>query len=114
MQNAKDTLAATTQHGVRTAVHLMSRWLRVDHLHLHMPLLSKTWYADTLLSKVKSIRGNTYANLFTQGRFTKVVPMTARSDAGQLLVDFMDDVGIPKRLITDDAGEFTGKRKSVR
>ena len=43
-----------------------------------------------------------------QGRFTKVVTMTSQSDAGQLLVDFTDDVGIPKRLVTDGAGEFTG------
>ena len=111
LQTSEDTLAATTQHGVHTAVHPMSRRLQVDHLHLHRPLLRGTWYADTLLSKVKSIRGNTCANVFTQGRFTKVVPMTARSDAGQLLVDFTEDVGIPKRLVTDGAGEFTGEGK---
>ena len=111
LQTAKDTLAATTQHGVRTAVHPMSRRLRVDHLHLQRPLLRGTWYADTLLSKVKSIRGNTCANVFTQGRFTKVVPMKSRSDAGQSLVDFTDDVGIPERLVKDGAGELTGKGK---
>ena len=111
LQTAKDTLAATTQHGVRTAVHPVSRRLQVDHLHLHRPLLRGTWYADTLLSNVKSIRVNTCANVFTQGRFTKVVPMTARSDAGQLLVDFTEDVGIPKWLVTDGAGEFTGEGK---
>ena len=37
--------------------------------------------------------------------------MTARSDAGQSLVDFTDDVGIPERLVMDGAGEFTGKVK---
>ena len=35
--------------------------------------------------------------------------MTSQSDAGQSLVDFTDDVGIPKRLLTDGAGEFTSK-----
>ena len=35
--------------------------------------------------------------------------MKARSDAGQSLVDFTYDVGIPERLVTDGAGEFTGK-----
>ena len=63
------------------------------------------------MSKVKSIRGNICANEFTQGRFTNVVPMTAQSDAGQLLVDFTDDVGIPERLVMDGAGGFTGKGK---
>ena len=61
------------------------------------------------MSKVKSIRGNNRANVFMQGRFTKVVPMTAQTDAGQSLVDFTDDVGIPERLFTDGTGEFTGK-----
>ena len=63
------------------------------------------------MSKVKSIRGNNCANVFTPGRFTMVVPVTACSDAGQSLVDFTDDVGIPKHLVTDGAGEFTGKGK---
>ena len=81
LQTSKDTLAATTQHGVHTLVHPMSRRLQVDHLHLYRPLLCGAWYAGTLLSKAKSIRGNTYANVFTQGNFTKVVPMTAPFDA---------------------------------
>ena len=58
---------------------------------------------------MKSIQGNTCANIFTQGKFTKVVPAAARSDAGKTLIDFTDDVGIPEELITDGAGEFTGK-----
>ena len=53
LQTAKDTLTATTQHGVRTAVHPMSRRIQVDHLHLHRTLLPEPWYADTLFSKVK-------------------------------------------------------------
>ena len=43
-----------------------------------------------------------------QIKFTKVVPMTAQSIAGKSLVDFTNNVGIPKRLVTDGAGEFTG------
>ena len=74
-------------------------------------VLRGMWYVDTLLSKVKSIRGNNCANVFTQVRFKKVVPMTARSDARQSLIEFTDDVGIPKHLVTDGAGEFTGKGK---
>jgi hypothetical protein len=35
--------------------------------------------------------------------------MTSRKDAGKSLVDFMDDVGIPERLVTDGATEFTGQ-----
>ena len=33
LETVKATLGVMTQHGVQTAVHPMSRWLRVDHLH---------------------------------------------------------------------------------
>jgi hypothetical protein len=109
LQTAKDTLEVTTQHGIRTAVHPMSRRLRVDHLHLHRPRLQGMWFVDTLIAKVKSLLGNKCANVFTNGRFTKVVPILSRADAGESLIDFTDDVGIPEMLMTDGAGEFTGR-----
>ena len=86
IHTANDTLEVTTQHGVCTAVQPTTRRLRVDHIHLHRPLLQGTWFAGTMMSKVKSIRGNNCANIFTQGKFTKVLPMTARSESGQSLI----------------------------
>ena len=109
IDTAKKTLEVTTQKGVRTAVHPMTRRMRVDHLQLHRPLMKGTWHVDTLSAKVKSRNGNTCANVFTQGKYVKVIPMTAKSDAGKSLVDFTDDVGIPETLVTDGAGEFTGR-----
>jgi hypothetical protein len=38
-----------------------------------------------------------------------VVPTTSHKDAGKLLIDFTDDVGIPELLITDGATEFFGR-----
>jgi hypothetical protein len=35
--------------------------------------------------------------------------MISRKDAGKPLIDFTDDVGIPERLVTDGATEFTGR-----
>jgi hypothetical protein len=35
--------------------------------------------------------------------------MTSRQDAGKSLIEFTDDVGIPERLVTDGATEFTGR-----
>ena len=61
------------------------------------------------MSEVNSIRGNKCANIFTQGKFTKVVPMTACSESGQFLVNFTDNVRIPKHLVTNGAGEFTSR-----
>jgi hypothetical protein len=95
------------------AIHPMTRRVRVDHLHLHHPRLRGTWYADTLLSKVKSKLGNMCANVYTQGKFTGAIPMTSRKDAGKSPIEFTDDVGIPKRLVTDGATEFTGPKYGV-
>jgi hypothetical protein len=36
-----------------------------------------------------------------------------QKDAGKSLVDFMDDVGIPERLVTDGATEFTGRHTEL-
>jgi hypothetical protein len=100
LQMAKDTLKVTT-------VHPMSRRLRVDHLHLHRPRLQGMWFLDMLIAKVKSLLSNKCASVFTNGKFTKVVLMLSHADAGESLIDFTDDVGIPKMLMTDGAGEFT-------
>jgi hypothetical protein len=35
IQTAKDTVRVTTQRGIRTAIHPMTRRVRVDHLNLH-------------------------------------------------------------------------------
>jgi hypothetical protein len=105
----KATLGMKTQHGVPTAVHPMSRWLRVDRLHLHRPRLKGTWSLDTLIAKVKWLLGNKCANVFTNGKYTKVVPITSQKEAVESLIDFTDDVGIPETLVTDGATEFTGK-----
>ena len=39
----------------------------------------------------------------------KVVPMQAHTNAGESLINFTDDVGIPEMLTTDGAGEFTSR-----
>ena len=46
-----------------------------------------------------------------QGKFTRVIPMMSHKDAGKSLIEFTDDVGIPERLITDGAMEFTGRHR---
>jgi hypothetical protein len=109
LETAKATLDVMMQHGVRTVVHPMSRRLRVDHLHLHRPRLKGTWYLDTLIAKVKSLLGNKCANVFTNGKYTKVVPMASWKEAAESLIDFTDDVGILETLVMDGATEFTGK-----
>jgi hypothetical protein len=81
----KATLDVTMQHGVQTAMHPMSRWLRVDHLPLHRPKLKGMWYLDTLITKVKSLLGNKCANVYM-----KVMPMRSQKEAAELLIDIRD------------------------
>jgi hypothetical protein len=63
----------------------MSRQLRVDHLQLHRPRLKGTWYLDTLIAKVKLLLSNMCANMFTNGKYTKVVPMVSWKEAAESL-----------------------------
>jgi hypothetical protein len=67
------------------------------------------WYLDTLIAKVKSLLGNKCANMFTNGNYTKVVPIASQKEAAESLIDFTDDVGIPETLVMNGATEFTGK-----
>ena len=71
-------MSATTHRGMQTPEEPMYRRLRVDHLDIHCKRLNGTWYADTLISKVNSILGNTVANVYTQGKLFKVYHITAR------------------------------------
>jgi hypothetical protein len=71
--------------------------------------LKGTWYLDTLIAKAKLLLGNKCANMFTNGKYTKVVPLANQKEAAESLIDFTDDVGIPETLVTDGATECTGK-----
>ena len=64
---------------------------------------------DHLNSRVVSLQGNKGAHVLTNGRSTKVLPMVLRSMAGDSLCQFSQDIGIPDCLITNLAGEHTGK-----
>jgi hypothetical protein len=109
LQMAKDMLGVTMQNGVWTVVHPMSRRLRVDHLHLHSPRLQGMWLLDTLIAKAKLPLHNKCVNVIMNGKFTKVVPIASCADAGESLIDFTDDVGIPEMLMMDGAGKFTSR-----
>jgi hypothetical protein len=67
------------------------------------------WFIDTLVLKVKLLLGNKVMNVFMNVKFMKVVPMQARTNAGESLINFTNDVGIPEMLTMDGAGEFSGR-----
>ena len=66
------------------------------------------FHVDLLYAKTKSLRGNSYATVYTDGRYTAVYLIATRDNAGRTLGDFAQDVGIPDYLTGDLAGELSG------
>ena len=108
LETAQRMLRATTQQGIRSAVHPIFRCYRVDHLHFHRKRLHTTFHTDTLFSNIISLRGNKCAQVFTNGAFTAVYPIMLKSHVGDSNQEIINDVGIPDRLYVDLAAEHTG------
>jgi hypothetical protein len=87
----------------------------VDTNNFNRQRLSDVFYTDTLFSKVKSLNGNVCAQLYTNGRCTRVFLMPSKSSEhiAQTLREFVDDVGIPKTLICDLVTEQVGTHNYV-
>ena len=107
---ADRTLKATTQLSTR---HLNGKIHRRVRTRMHQRRYKQLWghlsrfSSDTFKSKVKSLRGSQYFQLFcNSGAFTKVYPLNGRSDAHLALNKFLHEIGIPSELHTDGAGEL--------
>jgi len=111
---AKKTLRVTTQSGIRNVYAPAERKLRQRTTHLNFPNLRGRWYTDTLFSKVKSIRGNKGAQVFTNGKgFDCIYPHVSKSCAGEGLTRFIQDVGVPQTLVMDGAMEQIGRQSEM-
>jgi len=105
---AERTLRTTTQEGMWYVQGQMERRLRTSQAHLRYPVLNVTIYSDTMFPGIKSIQGYTCVQVFTDGHaFVRVYPLKKKADAHHSLVKFIQDVGIPKTLLTDNAPEET-------
>ena len=82
---AKNTLAVTTQRGVRHSIHPLNRCYRVDHLDLHQNRLKGQWYLDHLIARKKSLNQNTGAWVFTNGNYSKVYLVRSRPKVASAL-----------------------------
>jgi hypothetical protein len=60
-------------------------------------------------SRVKSLSQNTGAFIFTTGTFTKIYPVESTARAGEVLAEFVRDVGVPTDLRADLASYFSGR-----
>ena len=75
------TLRVTTQRGIRSAVMPLSRRYKSDLIY-HTPRLGGLWYGNTLISNIKTIEGNTCAQIFD---FVEVYPMESKAMVGDAL-----------------------------
>jgi hypothetical protein len=111
---AAKTRQVTTQKGIRTVTGHLTRHYRTKQAALQYDQLGEwhgRFYSDTFFSAVKSIQGNTTAQLFVNDiGYYHCVPMKSKADAGNALLEFIQEVGIPAALHTDDAKELTSGR----
>jgi hypothetical protein len=111
LDTAHRTLTATTQMGLRRVLHPTERRYRTRQSHLRFPNLNMTMYTDTMFATVKSTRGNTCAQIFTDGQgFDTFDPMKGKGEAPDALMKVIRNVGIMKDLVSDGAPEETRGR----
>ena len=104
LSTATRTMRSTTQSGIRNILAPSERKLRQRLDHMRYPNLRGRWYSDTWFSQVKSKRQYTCSQMFTNGLgFDIPFPLRKESDAAQGLDAFIQQVGIPQTLVTDNA-----------
>lgn len=116
---AQKTRLVTTQKGIRNVTDHLTRRYRTKQAALRYDQLGGRhgrFYSDTFFSSIRSTRGNTMGQLFVNDiGFYHFVPMKSKSEAGNALLEFIQDIGVPSALHTDDAKESTsGRWEQVR
>ncbi|MGH7954978.1 MAG: hypothetical protein ACREOZ_03370, partial [Gloeomargaritales cyanobacterium] len=71
---------------------------------------------DTMFATHKSVLNNSCGQIYVNDlEFVRFIPMRSKSEAGDSLAEFIQDIGIPLELHTDNAKEETlGRWKNVR
>ena len=91
-------------------MHPLTRRYRTDLLSHRYRRLNDVWYTDTAFATVKSLRGNTCSQIFTNTRMVVGVPMESKSEAGTSLGTLCEEVGVPNTIIFDNAAEQCGPK----
>ena len=68
-----------------------------EDIVFHNKRITVMWATDTMDSRVKSLDGNRYSQVFFNGTyFSEIYPMSKKSDAGQALKTFFMEPGVPE------------------
>jgi hypothetical protein len=109
LDSAKRTLQVTTQKGVRTVLHPLTRRYRTRQSHLRFPTIRTKVYTDTMFSSVTSIRQYKCAQVFTTNTaYSRVYPLQSKQNAPDALMKWIQDVGVMSDLVYDGSKEQGG------
>jgi hypothetical protein len=112
LDTAAKMLEVTTHKGMVRLIMPYDCKVRQRFNQLKFLTVGGTWYTDTAFASVKSIRGMKCLQIWTNSLgFDHFHPLEAKRDVHQSLTRFIQDVGIPNLVISDDsnaqvAGEF--------
>ena len=107
LEAAKNTLKHTTSRAIRTVLHpsISRRWRTNDRM-LRYRRIPVDMFTDTLVTKVKSRRGNMYAQIFgASNGWKRAFPMKKKSEAHEGLSLMFQRDGVPPKLVLDGAKE---------
>lgn len=111
-EQARATLRATLQRGLRSAILPISRRYHADRM-FNVKRLQGKFSTDTLWGMIKSLRGNAATQLFSN-KAGFVVPyhlQKANSEnVGNALANFVHDYGAPESLTFDGAAVQVGSK----
>jgi hypothetical protein len=113
LETAHRTLRGTTQRGIRTFLHPTDRRVNTRKPHLVFPTMrGKKLYTDTMFAKVRSLRSNTCAQVWTDGLgYDLFYPLKSKREASTTVWKMVHDLqGIPEVIISDSSGEQTGEK----
>ena len=114
LQQAKETLAATTQFYVRSAILPLARRYRTDR-YFYRNRLTGTFAADLYHGRSISGRGNKYCFIVAHPNgFCAAFPQKTRysNETTDSLKLFTREWGIPEKLVVDGGSELVGPNTS--
>jgi len=107
LETAERTLQVTTHLALRNAIHPIHRRFRTEVAQFCYPRLGephRKFHMNTFFASQPSLSRCTMGQMYTNNvHFTKFYPMHRKSDAPDTLLQFMQDIGIPSELHSDDA-----------
>ena len=106
LETAKQTIRVTTQHGIRSAMHPLRRHYWTDLLQYRR--LNMLMYSDTMYFKVKLLNQNKCGQIFATDDYATSYPVCVERHISDMLQTLVEDVSIPRELLTDKANAMMG------